>query len=80
MSHRRIPELHRPEDVVRWASEIVRILNNIDHDATEVASTGWEMSNVTTDRVLDADATTLAEVADVLATLINDLKSKGILG
>ena len=44
------------------------------------ASSGWRMTNVTTDRVLDADATTLAEVADVLATLINDLKNSGHLG
>lgn len=44
------------------------------------ASSGWATSNVTTDRALDADATTLAEVADVLCTLIEDLKTIGVLG
>ena len=41
--------------------------------------TGYTTSNVTTDRVLDADSTTLDEVADVLCTLIEDLKAKKII-
>lgn len=36
-------------------------------------------TNVTTDRSYDADATTLAEVADVLGTLIADLQGLGLL-
>jgi hypothetical protein len=36
-------------------------------------------ANVTTDRSYDADATTLAEVADVLGTLIADLQSLGLI-
>lgn len=36
-------------------------------------------SNVTTDRAFDANATTLDEVADVLGTLIADLKLTGII-
>lgn len=53
-------------------------------------SIGWESSpqksaqtfttsNVTTDRTFDADSTTVAELADVLGTLISDLKSANIL-
>jgi len=37
-------------------------------------------TNVTTDRSFDADSTTLAEIADVLGTLINDFQTAGILG
>lgn len=37
-------------------------------------------SNVTTDRVYDANATTLDEIADVLGTLIADLQSLGLIG
>jgi hypothetical protein len=37
-------------------------------------------TNGTTDRSFDANATTLDEIADVLATLINDLKNAGLLG
>lgn len=36
-------------------------------------------SNVTTDRTYDADTALLAEVADVLGTLIADLQAKGII-
>lgn len=50
-------------------------------NATPVAqSTGWTTSNVTTDKSFDANATTLDEVADVLGTLIEQLKTYGILG
>lgn len=37
----------------------------------------YSISNVTTDRTYDADATTLAEVADTLGTLIADLRAMG---
>lgn len=37
-------------------------------------------TNVTTDRSYDADATTLAELADVVGTMIADLQAVGILG
>lgn len=36
-------------------------------------------TNVTTDRSYDADLTTLAEVADVLGTLIADLRGRGVV-
>jgi hypothetical protein len=45
-----------------------------------VQSTGWAMSNVTSDKVLDANATTIDELADVVGTLIDQLKTYGILG
>lgn len=36
-------------------------------------------ANLSTDRTLDADSTSLAEVADVLGTLIEDLKTLGLI-
>lgn len=45
-----------------------------------IQSTGWAMSNVTTDKVLDANSTTIDELADVVGTLIDQLKTYGILG
>lgn len=39
----------------------------------------YSLSNVTTDRTYDANATTVNELADVLGTLINDLKATGII-
>lgn len=45
-----------------------------------VQDTGWSVSNVTTDRSYDANSTSIDELADVLGTLINQLKTYGILG
>lgn len=43
-------------------------------------TTGYTtFSNLSTDRTLDADSTTTEEVADVLGTLIEDLKATGII-
>jgi hypothetical protein len=42
-------------------------------------STGWSVSNVTTDKTFDANSTSIDEVADVLGTLIDYLKTTGIL-
>lgn len=45
-----------------------------------VQSTGWSATNVTTDKTFDANATTVNELADVLGTLIDTLKTYGIIG
>lgn len=45
-----------------------------------LAQTGYTTpANLTTDRTFDADAATVEELADVLGTLIEDLKAKGII-
>jgi|DEB0MinimDraft_3_1074331.scaffolds.fasta_scaffold118202_2 hypothetical protein len=60
-----------------------RLVNTLELQIRSLQSSAsvepYQMSNVTTDRVLDADSTTLAEVADVLGTLITDLKAKGVI-
>jgi hypothetical protein len=40
----------------------------------------YTITNVTTDRAYDANSTTVAELADVLGTLIADFQAAGILG
>lgn len=45
-----------------------------------VQSTGWTVTNHVLDKVIDANATTINELCDVLGELITELKSKGILG
>lgn len=42
--------------------------------------TGYNVSNVTTDRTYNADSVTINELADVIGTLINDLKNVGVIG
>lgn len=43
------------------------------------AGSAYTPTNVTADRAYDADATTVAELGDVLGTLIADLQTAGIL-
>jgi hypothetical protein len=48
--------------------------------APVVRDNGWTTTNVTTDRSFDANATTIDELADVVGTLIEQLKTYGLLG
>jgi hypothetical protein len=62
-----------------WADGILDRLDRIHIILARAINTGWTTSNVTTTRALNANSTTLAEVADVLCTLIEDMKSRGTL-
>jgi hypothetical protein len=47
----------------------------------QTSSSGWiTFTNLTEVKTLDANATSTAELADTLGTLINALKAAGILG
>ena len=60
-----------------------RVRNNAGAYSTHIVggvqSAAYTTSNVSTDRTYDANATTTDELADVLGTLIADLKAAGIL-
>lgn len=45
-----------------------------------VAPTAYTVTNGTTDRTYDANATTLDELADIVSTLISDLRAAKIIG
>jgi hypothetical protein len=62
-----------------WMQMLIDRLEQIHLILSQPAHTGYAMTNVTVTRVLNADATTLAEVADVLGTLIDDMKGVGRL-
>lgn len=50
------------------------------NSAPTAVETGWTtFTNLTTDRTCDANATTVEELADILGTLIEALKNKGII-
>ncbi len=51
----------------------------VETGRTYLESSTYSPTNVTTDRAYDADATTIDELADVLGTLIADLKTANIL-
>lgn len=65
-------------DLVRVLNAMVRTLeirlSTLEQPANEVAYTS---SNVTASRSFDADAATVAELADVVGTLIQDLQKAG---
>jgi hypothetical protein len=64
----------------RWASQLInQIESNISNINLSASSSVYTMTNVTIDRTLDADSTSTAELADVLGTLITDLKERGIV-
>jgi len=46
----------------------------------QAQSTGWSVTNASSDKVFDADATTIDKISDVLGTLIETLKGYGLLG
>lgn len=54
------------------------VIKELTCKATAPATGAWSTSNVTTDRSIDADAA-VAVIGDGLCTLIEDLKSKGII-
>jgi hypothetical protein len=71
----RPPRKFEPEEQADWNEEVERTINGV------LATTSdWStITNVTPDRSYDADATSTAELADVLGTLISDLRTKGLL-
>jgi hypothetical protein len=55
-----------------------------DNQSTKIlikhAPEAYTVTNDVVDRAFDADSTSVAELADVLGTLINDLQNRGIVG
>ena len=62
-----------------YMRELVNQIEEIHLLLTRVIGTGWQVSNVTADTELDADSTSTAELADVLGTLITQMKDRGLL-
>ena len=56
-----------------WLSVLVRSFNNL------FGSAAYTTTNVTESRTFDADTVSTPDLADVVGTLIADLKSKGLL-
>jgi len=76
----RLPE-SQDEYSSHWARDLTRALVSMQTRMGQPYSTGWAApTNVTKTKTFDADSTTLAEIADVLGTLITDMKTCGVLG
>ena len=61
------------QNVLQYIKQLERRIARLE--ATQVAGNGntYTITNDVTDRTFDANSTTTAELADVLATLIRDL-------
>ena len=68
----RPPRNDDADDLRKWLEEVERVINLLLANRSAGAYT---VTNVSTDRTYDANATTVDELADVLGTLIADLKS-----
>ena len=63
-----------------WLSLLARMFNNLNITVQSLlGSAAYTTTNVTVTRTFDADTVTLPELADVVGTLIEDLKAKDIL-
>ena len=63
-----------------WARRLISTLElQIKYLDSTASPDVYTVSNLTLDRTYDANSTTLDEVADVLGTLITDLKNKGVI-
>ena len=83
MAFKRPPSL----SIARSDDELMQVYNQAIVDLeqylleiTQPADTGFTTSNVTTNKALDPTSANLATVANTLATLIDALKSKGLIG
>lgn len=77
--------LPRPAgDIQQWGDVLVDELENSLTRLNQAANTGdpdvsFSVSNFTEDKSLNAGTATTADVANVLATLIEALRNKGLL-
>lgn len=74
-----LPQATQEYDADHFQQILTRLEERLAALEAPANRTAYSPSNVTTDRTFDADSTTLAEIADVLGTLLQDLKAKGIL-
>ena len=69
------PDRYRKE----FMDELLSRLGEYSEERDRPVPNHYSTSNVTTSRTLDADTVTTAELADVVATLIEDMKKRGLL-
>lgn len=67
------------EAIISAHDGLASAINDVIIALTPPAGATYAFTNVTTDRTVDANATTVDEVADALGTLIADLHARGII-
>lgn len=62
-----------------WMSNVVLQIQQAVTDLSTPVAGGYTVTNGTTTRTLDPTTATAADVGQVLATLIDDLQTKGVV-
>ena len=79
-----LPRLSEGDDPTVWASELVDALEQNFDNLSQGANVGdintkFSTANITTTKSLDASSTSTANNANVLGSVINALREKGVL-
>ena len=79
-----LPRLEEGGDPVIWASELVDQLEQTQDNLSQAANIGdidtkFSTSNITTTKSLNANSTSTTNNANVLGSVINALREKGVL-
>lgn len=74
-----IPLMKSNDEVLNIYNRAVTDLEQYLLEITQPAGTGFSTTNVTTTKTLDASTATLNDAINVLGTLIETLKTKGLL-
>lgn len=74
--------LPRPQDDYDrdWASRLVSEIESRFESLERLIQEGYTVSNGVENRTLDVSTATLAETKEVVGTLIDDMKERGLLG
>ena len=67
------------EDVVIWASAFQRAMIEAFRQRDAAGGQTYIVTNLNLDRTFDADSILIGELADVVGTLISDLRDRGLL-
>lgn len=76
-----LPRLSKGQDPKAWADGFANAIELRLQAIEKAINVGWSTTNNTAPaRTIDAGAATLAQTRIVVATLIDDMKNKGVLG
>ena len=64
------------EGKIDWIIRALKEIEQASHDESDQFFDAFTVTNVTTTRTFDADATTVAELADVVGTFLTDFKER----
>lgn len=73
------PQLYDPIEMkMEWCIDAILELDDaLRNTNVEEIADGFTITNHSEDRTYDADATTVAELADIIGTFIDDLQKRG---